>query len=488
MPVSRLQQWLGQDIGDLPGGTPGRLQLNSRAVKPGDIFLALPGTKQHGNRYIGQALEQGALLVLTDDAAGWTDARIKVLPDLSAKLPQLAAAFYQYPQQHVQLLGVTGTNGKSSTTFFISQLLQQLGVNSSVIGTLGYGADSGHLTYLQNTTPHYVDIQAILADFVAAGVKAVAMEVSSHALAQQRVAGLQFQVAVFTNLTRDHLDYHGSMEAYAAAKSLLFQPDLAQAAVINVSDPYGKALAAQTSLPLRVYGKLEDCVGYTDYLAYEQVTATASGYQFWLSSPAGRQQCQLPLYGEFNIQNVLAAISSLLALGYALESVLQVVPFLEPVPGRMEQFTLPDAITVVVDFAHTPDSLQQALHSLRLHCDGELWCVFGCGGDRDKGKRPLMGRIAEQNADHIIITSDNPRTEDMLRICLDIADGITDKSRYQIEPDRKTAIRQAINHAAAGDIVLLAGKGHETMQIIGTDYLPYDERAYVRQLTAGATL
>lgn len=459
-----------------------QLQLDSRKVAAGDVFLAIAGVQQHGSQFIAQALTQGAALVLTDQGQ-YSDERVLVLPELAQQLPQLVAEFCRQPSAQLQLIGITGTNGKSSIAFFINQLAELLAIDAAIIGTLGYGFYQ-KLTPLPNTTPHYVELQRILAGFVAQQVKLVAMEVSSHALVQQRVAGLQFNVAVFTNLTRDHLDYHGSMAAYGAAKALLFDASLSNSAVINVSDEFGKTIAERCQTPLRVYGKAEDCAGYAHYLAYSDVIALADGYRFRLRTEQGDFSLQLPLLGEFNIQNVLAAIASLHQLGYPLPKLIKAASRLSAVPGRMEQFVFPEQITAVVDYAHTPDALQQALHSLRLHCDGHLWCVFGCGGDRDRGKRPLMGQLAELYADHIIITADNPRSEDVLTICDEIAVGMSPDANYLIEPDRQLAIKLAMVSAQPGDIVLVAGKGHETIQIIGAEQRQYDERGYLRQLVA----
>jgi len=484
--TNQLHLWLPElatRFADLPLR---HLQLDSRRVTEGDVFVALPGTREHGNNYIEQALAQGAALVLSDSAAELRsqDERIVVLDDLQAQMPQLAARFYQQPQQQLQLIGITGTNGKSSTSCFVNQLAEHCDTRSAVIGTLGYGHWQ-QLTPLQNTTPHYIEIQRILAEFAASKRELVAMEVSSHALVQQRVAGLQFQVAVFTNLSRDHLDYHGSMAEYGQAKSLLFQPEMSRCAVLNVSDALGKALASRNDIPVWAYGKAEDCQGYSRFLGYHQLTATAQGFQCLLTSQAGEHKLQLPLLGEFNIQNALAAISSLLALGYDLTELLHAASSLQPLAGRMEQFPFNHGVTVVVDYAHTPDALQQALQALRQHCGGRLWCVFGCGGDRDKGKRPLMGQLAQQYADHCI---DNPRSEAPLQICQDIAAGMQDADNYRIEPDRRLAIKLALASAQPGDVILLAGKGHETTQIIGHEQQHYDERAYVRQLMSEMSL
>lgn len=478
MPVNSIS-WL-QHTASVPDVMLNHIQLDSRKVSEGDVFVAIAGTRQHGNSYISDALTQGAALVLTDSGQ-YSDQRIVVIPELQTVLPELVARFYQQPSQHLQLVGITGTNGKSSTALFINQLADYLAVKSAVIGTLGFGT-ANQLQPLNNTTPHFTELQRILAGFVANDVQLVAMEVSSHALSQQRVAGLSYQVAVFTNLTRDHLDYHGTMQQYAAAKAQLFRPELAQAAVINVSDEFGRQLATQCTVPVWVYGEAKHCHGYPRYLAYSDVQATENGYQFLLTSQSGEYMVDLPLLGEFNIQNVLAAFCSLLVLGYDITTLIEACSKLTPVPGRMEQFHFPQRYTAVIDYAHTPDALQQALQSLRAHCRGHVWCVFGCGGDRDTGKRPVMGQLSELYAEHIIITADNPRSEDVMAICEQIAQGMSPDANYQIEPDRKTAIKLALVSAQPGDIILIAGKGHETIQIIGSEQLQYDERGYLRQL------
>ncbi len=486
MRSNQLHFWLPEQAKQLADRPLQHLRLDSRQVGQGDVFIALPGTKQHGNHYIDQALAQGAALVLTDSGS-YADDRVLVLVDLLNQMPELAARFYQQPQKQLQLIGVTGTNGKSSTCCYINQLAEHCATPAAVIGTLGYGSWQ-QLTPLANTTPHYIELQRILAELQQQQRQLVAMEVSSHALVQQRVAGLQFQVAVFTNLSRDHLDYHGSMAAYGQAKSMLFQPDMSRCAVLNVSDSLGRALASRHDIPVWAYGKAEDCQGLPRFLGYHQLNANAQGYHCLLSSHAGEHELQLPLLGEFNVQNVLAAISSLLALGYDLTALLHAASNLQALAGRMEQFTFSHGVTVVVDYAHTPDALQQALQALRQHCAGRVWCVFGCGGDRDKGKRPLMGQLAQQYADHCIITSDNPRSEDPLQICLDIEAGMQRADNYRIEPNRQLAIKLALVSAQPGDVILLAGKGHETTQIIGHEQHHYDERAYVRQLMSEMAL
>lgn len=493
MPANSLQLWLTPFKIQLSAAVAAlplqHLRINSAEVQQGDVFLALPGTKTHGNQFIAKAFSAGAVLVLTDTAPAVADERIVVVPQLVELLSALAAAFY--PHQAQQLVGITGTNGKSSTAIFVNQLAVLLQQQGAVIGTLGYG-DYRSLTPLNNTTPHLVDIHRILHSIQSTGAMKgdalVAMEVSSHALVQQRVAGLQFEVAVFTNLTRDHLDYHGTMEAYGEAKALLFKADLAKTAVINISDAFGRQLAAKCTLPVLAYGQLKDCTGYSEFLAYDQLEITPQGYQFRLTSHLGQQQLQLKVLGEFNIQNVLAAFGAMLQLGHSFEVLVRAVQQLSSVPGRIEQFYQAHRkVMAVVDYAHTPDALEQSLLAVRNHCQGQLWVVFGCGGDRDKGKRPLMGAIAERLADQLIITADNPRTEDVMAICLDIAAGCTEQ-QYQLIADRKTAIRTALDQAKAGDLVLIAGKGHEDYQIIGHEILPYDERAFVRQLVTETAL
>lgn len=489
MQANSLQLWLNAFAIQLPTSVAAmplqHLRINSAEVQKGDVFLALPGTKTHGNQFIEKALAAGAVVALTDTQSALNDERIVVVPKLVELLSALAAAFY--PHEAQQLVGITGTNGKSSTAIFVNQLAVLLQQQAAVIGTLGYG-DYRSLTALNNTTPHLVDIHRILATEAAKGCALVAMEVSSHALVQQRVAGLQFEVAVFTNLTRDHLDYHGTMQAYGEAKALLFKADLAKKAVIHVSDEFGRQLAADCTLPVLAYGQLKDCQGYSEYLAYDQLEITPLGYQFRLTSHLGQQQLQLRVLGEFNIQNVLAAFGAMLQLGHSFKALVGAAEQLCSVPGRIEQFYQAHrAVMAVVDYAHTPDALEQTLLAVRNHCQGQLWVVFGCGGDRDKGKRPLMGAIAERLADQLIITADNPRTEDVMAICLDIAAGCT-QQQYQLITDRKTAIRTALEQAKAGDLVLIAGKGHEDYQIIGHEVLPYDERAFVRQLVTETAL
>lgn len=500
MQVNRLQRWLtpfkataaGQSLcalEKLPEITAtADLQYNSKQLKNGDIFLALSGVGGHGNRFIRQAINSGAALILTDslaegDASLALEPQVCVWPDLISVLPQLVSSFYQDAAQRLELIGVTGTNGKSSTAIFVNQLSELLGKPAAVIGTLGFGSFR-ELTPLQNTTPHLVDLHRIFYGFCEQGRLRSAMEVSSHALVQQRVAGLQFKVAVFTNLSRDHLDYHGTMDAYGAAKAQLFRAEQCQTAVINVSDDFGKTLATQCTVPLLVYGRLADCAGYAQYLGYDHLRSDGKGFGLRLHSHLGDFDVQIPLLAEFNVQNVLAAMAALLQCGHKLSAIVDAVKKLKAVAGRMELWHFPDQVSLVVDYAHTPDALKQSLQALRQQSRGRIWCVFGCGGDRDKGKRPLMGQIAEQYADHVIITADNPRTEAVLDICKDIAAGMQTGANCQIEPDRESAIKLALIEAHAHDMILVAGKGHESYQILGNIVRDYDERKFINDLLA----
>lgn len=483
MQVNTAAQWLGAPAEQIPADPLRHLQIDSRQVEHGDVFFALPGHQQHGNRYIDQALTRGAALVITDHApAAYAEhPQVIVIADLLNQLQALAAEFYQHPARHMQLIAVTGTNGKSSTSCFIQQLAQQLHYHASVIGTLGYG-HSEKLTPLPNTTPHAVEIQKILATLREQNQQLVAMEVSSHAIVQQRIAGLRFHVGIFTNLSRDHLDYHGTMEAYGAAKARLLTPQYCQQAVINASDRFGAKLAAQCELPFCAVGALDDCRQYKQYLAYSKPQPVAGGFSCTVHSPEGDYELSLPLIGMFNIENALAAIAALSLCGYSVPALCQAAGFLRAIPGRMEQYPFPHPATLVVDFAHSPEALALALKALRPHCRGHLWCVFGCGGDRDQGKRPLMAEAAENHADRIVITSDNPRHEDAQHICQQIAAGMSETACYQIEANRELAIKLALSEAQANDIILVAGKGHETYQQVGDEFRDYDERAFIRQL------
>jgi UDP-N-acetylmuramoyl-L-alanyl-D-glutamate--2,6-diaminopimelate ligase len=379
----------------------------------------------------------------------------------------------------MRVVGVTGTNGKTSCVQLLAQAWTTLGHRAATIGTLGAGVH-GQLLEGERTTPDAISVHASLARFRDDGVSHVAMEVSSHALAQGRVAAVEFEAAAFTNLTRDHLDYHGSMEAYGAAKAKLFAMPGLRAAVLNSDDNFGRELADALPEGLRVLRFSAAGDGAADVVA-EDIVTSASGLTFQLRSPWGSRTLHSHLLGRFNVANLLAVIACLGALGEPFERVVQAVEQLQPVNGRMNRLGgLHGLPLVVVDYAHTPDALEQALTALRAHCAGKLICVFGCGGERDAGKRPLMGAIAARLADIAIVTDDNPRGEDGDAIVAQVVAGMTVAKAMAVERDRAVAIADALELARAGDVVLIAGKGHETYQDGATGKHPFDDMAVAR--------
>lgn len=459
------------------------LCLDSRVATPGSLFFAYPGTAVDGRRFIDQAIARGAVAVAyeaTDgfvpDQAAYPQVVFVPIADLQQRVGEIAALFFATPAAALRVVGVTGTNGKTSITHFIAQSVQRLGRRAAVLGTVGNGLWPD-LQHSAHTTEDPITLQKTLAAFRAQGATDVAMEVSSHALAQGRLNGTLVTTAVFTQLSRDHLDYHGTLEAYGAAKGKLFVHPGLQHAVINIDDAWGREYLAQ--LPAQVtaitYSLQGARIGNHAYVNVTAVQPSAAGYQLTLESSAGSGVFTCGLIGLFNVANVLATCGVLLAQGYPLAAVLEVLPQLTPVLGRMQRFGGEASAQVVVDYAHTPDALEKALLALKAHCQGRLWCVFGCGGDRDRGKRPLMAAVAERLADHIIITNDNPRSEDPAAIAADILAGVTDRSRLQVVLDRRAAIRLAVQNADRHDMVLVAGKGHETTQTIGSDTLPFDD-------------
>lgn len=458
------------------------LASDSRAVEPGDVFLAYPGELSDGRAYISAALERGAAAVVYE-ARGVT-AEVRTLcegvpslavEDLRRVVAPLAAEVYGNPSRQLWLAGVTGTNGKTSVTQWLAESFRQLGKRCGIVGTLGNGYP-GALRPSPNTTPNALALQQALQAFVADEADACAMEVSSIGIEEGRVDATRFAVAVFTNFTRDHLDYHGSMEAYAAAKMRLFDWPGLSAAVVNLDDPFGLQILAhirsRTQIP---------CIGYTlndvkapvdEYLSGRNLHMTENGLAFEVQGV----RLQSRLIGRFNAANLLAVIGALRAYGIGLSEAVAACAELTPPPGRMQTLGGSAAPLVVVDYAHTPDALEKVLKTLREVATargGRLHCVFGCGGDRDVGKRPLMGTAAELNADTVIVTSDNPRSEEPAAIVAAIRAGMRGTPR--IEPDRAIAIRTAIAQAAAADVVLLAGKGHEDYQEIQGRRLPFSD-------------
>ncbi|WMB73453.1 UDP-N-acetylmuramoyl-L-alanyl-D-glutamate--2,6-diaminopimelate ligase [Shewanella oncorhynchi] len=473
------------------------LTLDSRAIRRGDVFLALPGHKVDGRQFIEKALDLGAagVLVHTDDA----DQHGKVLLgddaehgvqiyffQLSRQVSAIAAQ--RYPLAHksavmpsLGVIGITGTNGKTSTSQLIAQLVTSLGRKAAVMGTLGNGL-WGELVDSGNTTADAITLMRQLNEFEAQGASVCAMEVSSHGLVQGRVDAVPFDVAVFTNLTRDHLDYHGDMESYAAAKQSLFRFSTLGHGLLNLDDAVGASwLTELKPAPAQIWGfSIEGHQGAAFYT--KNAKFDDQGVRATLVWPEGETQIHSPLLGAFNLSNLLAALSALYLQGFDMKALAEQVQYLTPVAGRMERFTTADNITLVVDYAHTPDAIEQALNALRRHCAGDLWCVFGCGGDRDKGKRPLMGQAAEQYADRIMVTSDNARSEDPAQIITDIIQGLTHPQQALTQVDRIAAIKEVVALAKPGDVILLAGKGHETYQEAAGVRHDYDERALARLL------
>lgn len=462
------------------------LALDSRLVKPGYLFFACAGLHQDAKTYIPAAIAQGAVAIVTDgdiaQVVSQDNIPLITLPQLNQYIGHIAARFYGDPSQALSVIGITGTNGKTSTSHFIAEGLQKAGKSCGIIGTLGNGMP-GHLKAGLFTTPQPIELQAALADCLVAGVSAVAMEVSSHALAQDRVQGVEFTAAVFTNLTRDHLDYHGSMAAYAAAKERLFTEYHPRFKIINRDDAFGVDLCARLSGEIFTYGLDKppaDLKG--SHILAEEVQLTGHGISATIKTPWGVGFLQSPLLGRFNLSNLLAALTTLCVLEVPFKEALDILHTQTTVPGRMQVFGGAHTAKIVVDYAHTPDALEKALCALREHCEGVLWCVFGCGGDRDKGKRPLMAQIAEQYSDHIIVTDDNPRHEDPLVIVNDIKAGFKEVEKIIVEHDRAAAIKFAVSHAKPQDIVLVAGKGHEGYQQIGEVRRPFSDIELVKGL------
>jgi UDP-N-acetylmuramoyl-L-alanyl-D-glutamate--2,6-diaminopimelate ligase len=482
------------------------LVLDSRDVAIHKAFIAIDGHALDGRDFIPQAVSLGAKVIVAQcdvmTSHGHVEMReqsvIVHFYQLSENLSELAGYFYQFPANSMSVIAVTGTNGKTSTVQLTSQLAYLMGEQSASIGTLGAGmysasSDSQASHHNVNTTPDAISMQRLLAEFVSEGAFQVALEASSHALVQNRIKAVKTDIAIFTNLSRDHLDYHGSMAEYGLAKRLLLsQPKLAYA-VINANDPEHRNWLANipktTSVVL--YGQnisAADMPSEHQYCVANNIRYTAEGIALSVQSSWGECELRLLLLAEFNVSNVLAAICSQLCLGKSLKQIAYLVQKLKPVAGRMELYSRQNHATIVVDYAHTPDALEKALLASKQHCHGKLFCVFGCGGDRDVGKRSLMGEIAERLSDKVILTDDNVRSENPKDIIQDILAGCINPEQFLVEHDRKTAIKAAAKLASAGDIILVAGKGHENYQIIGNQTLAYDERQFVALLQEGKTI
>ena len=493
--------------------------LDSREVTPGALFLACRGhargAGRHGIEFAGQAAERGARAVVYETPAGdetramaaaaalLPDERLLVVavPQLRQHLGAIADRFFGQPSQALQVLGVTGTNGKTTCAWLIAQALSLCGRPAAYIGTLGYGMAAEHgaagsgaaagadggaaaLRPFAHTTADVISVHRQLASLRTAGATAVAMEVSSHALDQGRVDAVRFAAAAFTNLTQDHLDYHGTLQAYGAAKARLFARPTLHARIINVDDAFGRELAAAAGAPGRLIVTSRSASSAGAHVTATRVQAHSDGFDLWLDSSWGNAHLRVQLLGEFNVDNVLTTLAVLLAAGVPLSAALAALERCVAAPGRMQRVAADGSAAraaVIVDYAHTPDALQKALAAARTHCRGRLHLVFGCGGDRDALKRPIMGRIAMAGADAVTVTDDNPRSEDPTCIVRDILAGMGAASgSVRVEHDRATAIRDAIRAAAPEDLVLIAGKGHEDYQIHGTTRRAFSDEQVAR--------
>jgi UDP-N-acetylmuramoyl-L-alanyl-D-glutamate--2,6-diaminopimelate ligase len=478
------------------------LTQDGRTARPGTAFLAVRGSAEHGLKYAPQAVANGARAVLWEPAPGVVvpdlptaslreaDLREEIVvapvPHLREHASLIADRFFDAPSQSLAVAGITGTNGKTTCAYLLAQALEAAGRPAAYLGTIGTGRPH-RLVASALTTGDAVSVQRTLADMRATGARSVAMEVSSHALDQARVGAVRFRTAAFTNLTRDHLDYHGSMDSYGAAKARLFtRPELASR-VINVDDAFGRQLAidprGRGRLIVTSRGHQSHARAAAGFVRAMHVTLSMHGIELEFDSSWGTGALTCPLVGDFNVENLLTVIAVLLDWDLGLDTVLRVLAHVHAAPGRMETFGGNHAPLAVVDYAHTPDALRKALSAARAHCGGRLAVVFGCGGDRDPGKRPLMGGIAAQLADEVVITDDNPRTEAPATIVAGIAAGIPAGKPFRVEHDRANAIRGALQGATERDVVLIAGKGHEDYQIYG-----HERRAFSDQKIVAAAL
>jgi UDP-N-acetylmuramoyl-L-alanyl-D-glutamate--2,6-diaminopimelate ligase len=479
-------------VRDLPGsaGLPPVTGIthDSRLVRPGDVYAALPGSRYHGARFCGQAAAAGAVAVLTDPDGRLQAQRsglpVLAIPDVRTRLGEAADWLYGHPSGAMRLIGVTGTSGKSTTTYLLESALRLAGHQTGLIGGVETRV-AGETLPSGLTTPEATDLQALLAAMAERGVTAAAMEVSSHALALGRVAGTSYEVAIFTNLSQDHLDFHAGLEEYFAAKALLFTPSLARTGVVNMDDPYGRRLAAAPRIPLTTFSAGGNPAA--DWRAADMRCGT-DGSSFRIIGPGGVEaDASVALPGPFNVANALGAVVALVESGLHLTEAVAGVAACPGVPGRLEPVEAGQDYTVLVDYSHKPGAVEAVLQALRPVTGGRLIIVLGCGGDRDRAKRPLMGAAAAALADVAILTSDNPRSEDPLAILAEMLAGVLtvperDRARLIIEPDRAAAIGLAVEGAGKGDVIVVAGKGHERGQYVGDTVIPFDDR----EVAAGA--
>lgn len=470
-----LEGWLSEPPDIAVSG----LGLDSRRIEAGHAFVAVEGSQGHGLDHVEQAIERGCVAVIHDGKRGQPDLVVPCVEvkGLAARLGELACRFWAAPSDLMTIAGITGTNGKTSVAHFLAQSWQRAYGNAGIVGTLGYGLFE-QMQRADRTTPDVLRLNEILAHCLDEGVERVAMEVSSHALEQERVQTIQFDAAVFTNLSRDHLDYHRDMQAYAASKRRLFTEFAPRFAIINHDDLVGRKWISELGGDTQVLGY---GLAPGAELRAEILGTDADGMYLRVEGPWGKSEFRTGLMGAFNVSNLLAAAGTLSLLGMPWREVIGELEMMTPVPGRMLRLGgEPGQPVVVIDYAHTPDALAHALQAVRAHLSGRLVCVFGCGGNRDRGKRPEMGRAAESVADQLVITSDNPRYESVNSIINDVLGGIGSKEQVLIEPDRAAAITRAITGSGPGDIVLVAGKGHETFQEVAGQKLPFSDEAVVR--------
>ncbi len=468
--------------------------IDSRQVQAGDLFMAYQGVDANGLDYIDAAIHSGAIVIAVDETARIDLGTIPVatvqIKNLRQRAGIIASRFYDEPSTAINMIGITGTNGKTTVSYMIAAVLSAFGHSAGLFGTLGYGR-FGKIKPGQTTTPDPVTLQRLLSEWQTTGIETVAMEVSSHALAQHRVAGTEFDTAIWTNLSRDHLDYHSSFEDYKNTKFQLFESPTLQHAVVNIADPCGLELIARLPAGLQViaYAIKQPQFAVQDFVSLvyvQQLQITPPMTSMIINSPWGQCELKTHLLGQFNLENLLASYAALAVLGFPIQDIALALADCNGVPGRMECFSAQDRPLLVVDYAHTPAALEQALLTLRPSCRGQLYCIFGCGGERDLGKRQQMGAIAERLADQVILTNDNPRCENPDKIIADIMEGIAVKTDIVINPDRADAIVNTMHNASADDVILIAGKGHETTQIIDNKILPFSDRELARRLTAGA--